>query len=149
MTPQALQDQWEIRQLVERYCYSTDRADGDAVAQLFAEDGEFVMWLDPNLTDPTSHRRGRAEIAGAINRIRDYSHTHHSIANTVADVDGDRASGETRCDAHHLIGAPPNVRDYTLYIRYVDELARVDGSWLFSRRELHVSWVSILPVENA
>ena len=149
MTARDLQDKWEIRQLVERYCYSTDRADGEAVSELFIEDGEFVMWLDPTLTDPTSHRRGRAEIAGAINRIRDYSHTHHSIGNSVADIDGDHAAGETRCDAHHLIGAPPNVRDYTLYVRYADEFARVDDRWLFSRRELHVNWVAITPVENA
>jgi uncharacterized protein (TIGR02246 family) len=147
----SVQDGWELRQLVERYCNAADRADGEAVADIFTEDGEFLMWLDPNLEEPTSHRRGRAEIAAAINRIRDYSHTHHSIGNSVVDVDGDgdHASGETRCDAHHLIGAPPNIRDYTLYIRYVDEFTRADGRWLFNRRELRVNWVSITNVESS
>jgi uncharacterized protein (TIGR02246 family) len=149
VTSPDLSDHWEIRQVVERYCNAADRGDGDAVAQLFAEDGEFVMWLDPNLTEPTSHRRGREEIASAINRIRDYSHTHHSIANCVATIYADRATCETRCDAHHLIGEPPNVRDYTLYLRYDDQYVRVDGRWLLSRRELHVNWISITPVESA
>jgi hypothetical protein len=40
-------DQWEIRQLVERYANAADRADGEAAAALFADDGEFDVWLDP------------------------------------------------------------------------------------------------------
>ena len=59
-------DSWEVRQLVERYASGADRGDGEGVASLFTEDGEFVLWLDPDSPDPTSHRRGRAEIAQSI-----------------------------------------------------------------------------------
>jgi uncharacterized protein (TIGR02246 family) len=148
MTSRTLSDQWELRLLVEHYCAAADRADGEAAAELFTEDGEFLMWLDPDLEDPTSHRRGRSEIAAAINRIRDYGATHHSIANSAVEVIDDRATGVTRCDAHHLIGAPPNIRDYTVYLRYVDAFERVDSRWLISHRELRVNWINTTPVER-
>jgi uncharacterized protein (TIGR02246 family) len=141
-------DGWEIRQLVERYASAADRGDGETVGNLFTEDGEFVMWLDPDSMDPTSHRRGRTQIAAAIDRIRDYSHTHHTIGSHIATVTGDRATGEVRCEAHHLVGAPPKIRDHVLFAYYLDEYVRHDGRWLFSRRELRVNWISILPVEN-
>jgi uncharacterized protein (TIGR02246 family) len=141
-------DSWEIRQLVERYASAADRADGQAAADLFTEDGEFLMWLDPASDDPSSHRRGHAEIAGAIDRIRDYSHTHHTIGSHMATIEGDRATGETRCEAHHLVGAPPNVRDHVMFAYYQDEYVKQNGRWLFHRRELRVNWISILPVEN-
>jgi uncharacterized protein (TIGR02246 family) len=142
------EDQWEIRQLVERYASAADRGDGSTVARLFTEDGEFVMWLDPNSEDFTSHREGRAEIAVAIDRIRDYSHTNHVVGSHYAHVDGDRATGETRCVAHHLIGAPPNVKDYVMFAYYIDQFVKQDGRWYFKRRELRVNWISILHVEN-
>jgi uncharacterized protein (TIGR02246 family) len=148
VTSPDLSDHWELRLLVEHYCAAADRADGEAASELFTEDGEFLMWLDPDLEDPTSHRRGRDEIAAAINRIRDYGATHHSIANSAVEVLADRAKGVTRVDAHHLIGAPPNVRDYTVYLRYVDDYQRVDGRWLISRRELRVNWINTTPVER-
>jgi hypothetical protein len=141
-------DSWEIRQLVERYAAAADRGDGATASQLFVEDGEFAMWLDPESPDPTSTRRGRAEIAGSIDRIRDYSHTHHTIGSHVVEIAEDRATGEARCEAHHLIGAPPNVKDHVMFAYYLDEYVKVDGRWFFKRRELRVNWISILPVEQ-
>jgi uncharacterized protein (TIGR02246 family) len=142
-------DRGEIRELVERYAGAADRGDGEAVAELFTEDGELVMWLDPGRPDPASHRRGQAEIAAAINKIRDYHATHHSIANSIVEISGDTAHAETRCDAHHLIGDAPNIRDHTLYIRYVDDLVVAEGRWRFARRELRVQWIAISDVETA
>jgi uncharacterized protein (TIGR02246 family) len=141
-------DSWEIRQLVERYASAADRGDGETVASLFTEDGEFVMWLDPDTDDLSSHRQGHAEIAMSIDRIRDYSHTHHTVGSHYAHIDGDSARGETRCEAHHLIGAPPNVKDYVMFAYYLDDYVKHDGRWLFRRRELRVNWISVLPVQN-
>lgn len=143
-----MHDRWEIRQLVERYAAAADRANGEEAASLFAEDGEFLMWLDPAVEDPTSHRRGQAEIAAAIDRIRDYSHTHHTIGSHFAVVSGDQAAGETRCEAHHLVGVPPNIHDHVMFAYYVDNYVKQSGHWLFRRRELRVNWISILPVES-
>jgi uncharacterized protein (TIGR02246 family) len=140
-------DQWEIRQLVEAYAAAADRADGAGLAALFTEDGELEPWLDPTHTTPTGIRRGRTEIAEAINGLSSYQATHHTIASSVAAIDGDRATGESRCVGHHIEG-PPDVRDRVLYIRYDDQLVRLDGRWRFRRREVHVQWVAIQPVES-
>jgi uncharacterized protein (TIGR02246 family) len=139
-------DQWEIRQLVERYANAADRADGDAAAALFTDDGEFEVWLDPAGSEPHT-MRGRVEIAAAVGSVSAYRSTQHVIANSVVDIDGDRAHGETRCTAHHVETPDNGGHDRVLYIRYLDAFARVDGRWRFSRRELRVQWVSIQPVE--
>ncbi|HVU60568.1 MAG TPA: SgcJ/EcaC family oxidoreductase [Mycobacteriales bacterium] len=142
-----LMDRWEIRLLVEHYASAADRADGAAASELFTDDGEFLMWLDPNVEDPTSHRRGHEEIAAAIDRIRDYSHTHHTIgSHAVLELHDNHAHGETRCEAHHLVGAPPNVNDHVMFAFYRDDYVKQDGRWRFRRRELRVNWISILPV---
>jgi ketosteroid isomerase-like protein len=139
-------DQWEIRQLVERYASAADRADGEAAAALFTENGEFEVWLDP--AGGESHAmRGQSEIAAAVGQVSAYRATQHVIANSVADIDGDRAQGQTRCTAHHVETPDNGGHDRVLYIRYDDEFARVDGRWRYGRRELRVQWVSIQPVE--
>jgi len=141
-------DQWEIRQLIERYAEAADHADGAAVAALFVADGVLEVWLDPGSQDPTNIRRGTKEIEEAVNWIARYRATHHSISGSVATVDGDRARGETRCVAHHVETPDNGGHDRVLYIRYLDEFARIDARWRFSRRELRLQWVAIHPVES-
>jgi uncharacterized protein (TIGR02246 family) len=141
-------DQWEIRQLVERYAEAADRADGAAVAALFTDDGVLEAWMDPTRDEPTATRRGHDEIATAVNAIASYRATNHTIASSVADVDGDRAQGGTRCVAHHVETPENGGHDRVLYIRYVEQFARIDARWRFTRREVHVQWVSIQPVES-
>ncbi|MBV9870281.1 MAG: nuclear transport factor 2 family protein [Frankiaceae bacterium] len=142
-------DQWEIRQLIERYANGADRADGEAVAELFADDAELVVWLDPRDAKPTSTRRGPAEIATAISWMERYHATQHVISNSVVDIDGDTARGDTRCTAHHVQDQDNDQgpEDRILFIRYSDDFVRVDGSWRFSRRELRVQWISTRRVE--
>jgi ketosteroid isomerase-like protein len=140
-------DQWEIRQLVERYASAADRADGADLAALFTDDGELETWLDPTSDVPSGTRRGHAEITSAINGLSTYLATHHTIASSVVQIDGDRAEGQTRCVGHHVEG-PPDIRDRVLYITYDEQFARVDGRWRFTHRKVRVQWVSIQPVES-
>ena len=122
-------DSWEVRQLVERYASGADRGDGEGVASLFTEDGEFVLWLDPDSPDPTSHRRGRAEIAQALRGLDRYRVTTHMLGQHVVHLDGDRATGETYCMAHHLSDVEGGVRDRVMSIRYLDRFVRAGGRW--------------------
>jgi ketosteroid isomerase-like protein len=136
-----------VRELIERYAAAADRADGDSVAGLFVADGELVMYLDPTADEPTARRLGRAEIRRAIDRLAAYRATYHCIGGCVVEVDGDRAEGDTRCDAHHLVDEPDAIRDHTMYIRYRDEFRRTGDGWRFVRRELKVLWTSVGAVE--
>jgi uncharacterized protein (TIGR02246 family) len=142
-------DLGEIRQLVERYAGAVDGGDHETAAELFTEDGEFDMWLDPTSPDPTSRRRGRDEIVAALGLLSRFVATQHVIASSVVDVDGDRAVGATQCTAHHIERDGDTLTDRVLHIAYAEQLARVDGRWRFARRELRVRWTSVLPVESA
>jgi uncharacterized protein (TIGR02246 family) len=136
----------ELRELVERYAQAVDRADGAAVAELFTDDGELAVWLDPGSTSPTGEHRGRAAIAAAVDGIARYTATHHTISSHSTQVEGLGATGETMCTAHHVTDGQPRT-DRVLYIRYVDRFVRPGGEWLFGRREVHVQWTSTLPVD--
>jgi ketosteroid isomerase-like protein len=140
-------EQRELHELVERYAQAVDRADGAAVAELFAEDGVLALWTDPTSADPTAERIGRPAITKSVDSISHYVATHHTISSHTSVVEGATATGETLCTAHHLLEERGKRSDRVLYIRYVDTFVRSSGPWLFSRREMRVQWTSTLPVD--
>lgn len=143
----AVSDRAEIRQLIERYAGYADARSAGKVADLFAADGELVVWLDPNVEQP-SMRRGRPAIAEAIGFLDRFHHTQHLIASSVIDVEPDAAAAhaETQCTAHHLTVEGAEASDWTVYLRYSDDFARIDGTWLIARRELRTMWTTTTPV---
>lgn len=137
----------ELHELVERYAQAVDRADGNAVAELFVEDGVLATWMDPATRKPTGEKNDRSAIAKAVDGLSRYVATHHTISSHSSIVDGAHATGETLCTAHHVTEADGRKSDRVLYIRYLDTFVRTSGPWLFSRREVHVQWSSTLPVD--
>jgi uncharacterized protein (TIGR02246 family) len=137
----------ELHELVERYAQAVDRADGNAVADLFTEDGVLATWMDPTTGKPTGENEGRAAVAKAVSGLSRYAATHHTISSHSSTVDGAHATGETLCTAHHVTDKDGRKSDRVLYIRYLDTFARTSGPWLFMRREVHVQWASTLPVD--
>jgi ketosteroid isomerase-like protein len=137
----------ELHELVERYAQAVDRADGAAVADLFADDGVLALWMDPGSDKQTGERVGHAQIATVGEGLDRYVATHHTISSHTSVVDGMRASGETLCTAHHVEEAGGKRHDRVLYLRYLDSFARTSNGWRFSRRELHVQWQSTIPVD--
>jgi ketosteroid isomerase-like protein len=114
-----------VRDVVARYNLYGDSGRFDELLALFADDASLV-------TDQASYD-GKAQIrslfedaAGpAPERIR------HFTATQVVDVDGDRA--RSRCYFQVLTS-----KGLDHWGRYRDELARTDGRWLFTRREVRV-----------
>lgn len=137
-------DRAAARDLVEAYALAVDRAAAGEVAELFAPDGELVLFMTPPGETQTAIRRGREEIAEALGTLTRYRATHHTISSSQAIVDGDRATGETRCEAHHVEGD----QDTVLYLHYLDDYLRVDGRWTFARREVHARWSRTLAVDE-
>ena len=140
-------EQRELNELVERYAQAVDRADGAGVAALFTEDGVLELWMDPAKDAPTGEQVGRDAIGKAVDKIGRYVATHHTISSHSSVMEGAHATGETLCTAHHVSEDKGVRSDRVLYIRYLDTYARSAGPWLFSRREVHVQWASVLPVE--
>src|SRR5207237_3310129 len=96
-------DRRALGDLVAAYARGVDRRRPADVAALFCDDGVLAIYDgDPDRVAPTRERNGRAEIATALERLEMYTVTTHFLGQQYVDVDGERATGETYCLAHHL-----------------------------------------------
>ena len=138
-----------ISDLVHAYCQGVDRLDPDAVARLFTEDGTFVAYAEPGATEPTSRSEGRDAIKKAIGMARYYKRTTHTVGNHMAVVDGDRATGETRVVAYHVLGDEGAETLMIWHIRYLDTYVRSAEGWRIGERVLRVDMVSNQPLDGS
>ncbi len=141
-------DRLAIADLVHAYAQGVDRRDQETVAQLFAEDATFVAYATPGAEEPTSERRGRSDIAKAIGMARQYRSTVHTIGNHLARVEGDRAEGETRCVAYHVLGDEGAETLLVWHLRYLDTYARTREGWRIQERVLRVDVVAEQPLHD-
>jgi hypothetical protein len=131
-----VEDIIEIGQLRARYCALLDAFDWDALAELFTPDGEF---------HGIGAAYGRDELKQFYAKVRDESGFDawwHFSSNETVEVDGDVATGETYLDQPSVI----NGKAYACAGRYRDNFARVDGRWLFSKRQ--VSFFYFVPLDE-
>jgi uncharacterized protein (TIGR02246 family) len=135
-------DRLAIADLVHAYAQGVDRRDAEAVAHLFTEDGTFVAYATPGATEPTSRSQGWSEITKAIGMARHYRQTTHTIGSHLAAVEGDRATGETRCVAYHVLGEEGAETLLVWHILYSDTYARLADGWRIRERVLRVDLVS-------
>ena len=101
---------------------------------------------DLGATEETSRSQGRAEIVRAIGMVKHYRHTTHTIGNHLAAIEGDRATGETRCVAYHVLGQEGAETLLVWHIRYLDTYERGPAGWRFRERVLRVDLVSDQPL---
>lgn len=130
-----LQDRVDIADLVHRYGRGTDGHDLAMVLSVFSGDA-FVEGSRISLPHEEYYRKLSANIAY-------YRRMMHYMSNQVIDVDGDRGSVETYCQALHwspeslAANAPA---DLQLGVVYKDEVGRIDGRWLITHRKVHPQW---------
>lgn len=106
-----------IRELLAGYALALDAGDVEECVQLFAPDGEFLVY--------GKTFAGRDAIAGMF---RDAARGLHLTGSARIEVDGQRATARSQV----LF-----VRAGDLQLRpalYDDELTRIDGRWRFARR---------------
>ncbi|MGH9079853.1 MAG: nuclear transport factor 2 family protein [Acidimicrobiales bacterium] len=159
-----------LRSLSTTYAFAVDDRDGERFASLFVDSGELLV---PNLPDdvqPVISRLGRESLRRVPDGLRRYERTFHQVSNDRFSIDGDRATGEVQCVAHHVMGAPNAAGgaadnaagdgagdgaggagnrtgiDTVWFIRYLDDYVRTDRGWRFERRALHLQWVEEHPV---
>lgn len=135
-----LLDRLALRDLVDAYAFAADAADGPALAALFAPDGVLVVEAPPD-RGGRRERRGRHEIAGAIAGLARYDVTTHFVGTHRVLVDGDGATGETYCLAHHIVGGSDTIWS----VRYRDRFRRTEEGWRFASRHVGVEWVAEQP----
>ena len=68
------------------------------------------------------------------------------LGQQTVDLDGDRATGECYCLAHHVEVADDGSRSVMImHIRYQDRYARTADGWKFEHRTLMVDWRETRP----
>src|SRR5262245_24948124 len=139
----ALADQLALRSLAEAYAAGVDRRDADLFLSAFHPDGELLLldYSDPSVVRGT--RRGHAELGDVTELIAQYEKTFHFLGNTRYELDGDRATGEVYCLAHHLNPNRHGGTDWVMLIRYQDTYSRRDGRWGIDERRLITDWTEL------
>jgi hypothetical protein len=135
-------DRLAIRELVEAYAHCADRRDAKGQMSLFTADTHFVVYMNAKDPTPSQELHSREALAPVFAELNKYDATTHFIGqSTIFTLTGDRATGETYCLAHHVTVDAGGRRLMLASLRYLDELVKMDGAWLFAERRLYVDWL--------
>jgi ketosteroid isomerase-like protein len=147
ITPTEVADRVAIRELVDAYAHCADRRDAEGQRSLFTEDTHFVVHMDGQGSEPTQVLDGREELTPVFADLNRYTATMHFNGQSTIVLDGDRATGESYCMAHHLSVGEDGQRTLMIAaIRYDDVFVKQDGAWLFAERRLMVDWIETRPL---
>ena len=138
-------DRLAIRELVDAYAHCADRRDAEGQKSLFTEDTHFVVYMGGQGSEPTQVLDGREALMPVFDDLNRYQATMHFNGQSTIALDGDRATGESYCLAHHLFTAEGQRRLMIASLRYHDTFVKLDGAWLFAERNLYVDWTETRP----
>ena len=128
-------DRLALRYLSESYAAGCDRRDISLILPVFADGGKLtVHWhgREPGvMIAPDDLERIPTGLAR-------YDRTMHFLGNHHAEVDGDWATCQTYCFAHHITGT----NDYVMAIVYEDVCRREADGWKIVTRDLRLQWTS-------
>lgn len=142
MTPADLADREMLHQLINDYAAAVDQRDRAQFRSLWVDGGVLVTFRSGSHRPPLGERRAPDDLDAIVDHLERYDRTLHVVSNHRVVIDGDLATGEANCEAHHLTEA----NDHIMAIRYVDRYRRVAGSWLFAHRAVNVLWTSDVTV---
>jgi SnoaL-like domain len=146
ITPEVAADRLAIRQLIDAYAHHADRRQPEDQAALYAEDGRTLLYADPSASEPTQVLTGHAEhVEGFRAGLAPYAATMHFNGQSSIELDGDHATGESYCLAHHLLETEEGRTLLVLFIRYQDSFVKRDGTWRFAERKLLIDWSDSRP----
>ena len=132
-------DRLAIRELIDAYAHCADRREAEGQKALFTEDTHFVVYLNGEGTDPTDDLHGREQLTPVFAALNQYEVTMHFNGQSTVTLDGDRATGDTYCIAHHVFSDGER-KIMVAYLRYLDTFVKQDGNWLFAERNLYLEF---------
>jgi hypothetical protein len=119
---QALVDKDAIRDVIYRYCRSVDRCDRELMKSCY--------WPDARDNHGFFSGNAHAFVDYVIPVLEQALSTTHSISNTLIELDGDRACGESYVHVtHRLARLDGTLVDNKSNCRYIDLFERRDGDW--------------------
>jgi hypothetical protein len=138
-------DRLAIRELVDAYATCADRRDAERQKSLFTADTHIVVYMDGQGSEPTQVIDGQEGLTPVFEDLNRYQATQHFHGQSRIELDGDRATGESYCIAHHLFTEDRERKLMLAHLRYGDTFVKRDGAWLFAERKLYVDWIETKP----
>jgi ketosteroid isomerase-like protein len=145
ITPTEQADRLAIRELVDAYAHCADRRDADGQKALFTDDTHFVVYMNGQASEPTQVLDGREALTPVFDDLNRYQATMHFNGQSTVTLEGDRATGESYCIAHHLFTDDGERKLMVAWLRYGDTFVKRDGVWRFAERNLFVDWTETRP----
>ena len=146
ITSEGAADRLAIRDLVDGWAHCADRRLPRQQAELFVPDGTVTVYLgDPQTTEPAQQIQGRDALAESFGVLNNYEHTTHFNGQSSITLDGDTATGESYCLAHHVWTDDKFRKLMVMSIRYLDTFTKTADGWLFADRKLIVDWTDTRP----
>src|SRR2546421_10152466 len=142
-------DRLAIRELVDAYAHCADRRDADGQKALFTTDTRVLLYIGGPGTEPTDDLHGRESLTPVFENLNTYEATTHFNGQSTTVLDGDRATGESYCLAHHVYSADGERKLMVASLRYHDTFVKEEGAWRFAERRLYVDWTETRTVEPA
>jgi len=139
ISPEEAADRLAIRELIDAYAHCADRREAEGQKALFTEDTHFVVYMNGEGTDPTDDLHGREQLTPVFAALNQYEVTMHFNGQSTVTLDGDRATGDTYCIAHHVFSDGER-KIMVAYLRYLDTFVKQDGNWLFAERNLYLEF---------
>ena len=116
-----------IRELVDAYAHCADRRDAEGQKALFTEDTHFVVYMDGQGTEPSQELDGREALTPVFADLNRYEATTRFNGQSAIALDGDRATGQSYCLAHHLFAEGGERKLMVASLRYHDTFVKRDG----------------------
>ena len=139
ISPEEAADRLAIRELIDAYAHCADRREAEGQKALFTEDTHFVIYMNGEGTEPTDDLHGREQLTPVFAALNQYDVTMHFNGQSTVTLDGDRATGDTYCIAHHVFSDGER-KIMVAYLRYLDTFVKQDGNWLFAERNLYLEF---------
>jgi len=123
----------ECTEVLARYARGVDRCDLDLVRSAY----------HPGAYD--DHGGYQGDVEGFIDWVEStvmgsFDCTMHKLGNTLIEVDGDTAYGETYAIAHHIQRSQSPATDLIMGVRYLDQFERRSGEWRIAHRQMSFEW---------
>jgi ketosteroid isomerase-like protein len=123
-----------------QYARCADNRDYAGFADVFCEDAVFDFSGNLVTSLPA--------IQEMMHALDKYSSTLHQVSNTLYEVEGDIATGETYCIACHLYEESGAIKKLDMGIIYQDRLRRTATGWRIVQRVFRLLWTRTIVVDQ-
>src|SRR5207244_1097911 len=88
----------------------------------------------------TEDLHGREQLTPVFAALKQYEVTMHFNGQSTVSLNGERATGETYCIAHHVFSGDGERKIMLAYLRYLDTFVKQGCTWLFAERNLYLEF---------